>query len=52
MEGQLIFIGNVVSKKQVQPNPCGSIREMNMINKKGYRINRHIPFSLIREVFP
>jgi len=35
MERQLIFIGNVVSKKQAQLNPCGFIREMNMINKKG-----------------
>jgi hypothetical protein len=36
MERQLIFIGNVVLKKQAQPNPCGFIREMNMINKMGF----------------
>jgi hypothetical protein len=36
MERQLIFIGNVVLKKQAQPNPCGFIREMNMVNKMGF----------------
>jgi len=36
MEELLIFIGNVVLKKQVQPNPCGFIRETTIINKKGY----------------